>query len=581
MEHFFMKADHLIQNGEWEEARKLIKDRMNEHPRLHMINTYLSVLASSISGETSSREKALSELSETEAFYKKFKKSEVGGLIAVVKDLNQQVKDGREDCYHSEERQHTNFVELDELNEEQLTKNFQLDFETLLAEIHFWRGILQFQGGNILKGLYNMRKSYNEYKDVYKEISQHMNEPKTSNNFIHSDVIHNAEFGVGSFNFLLGILPPYLLKILSIVGFDVDRERGIEMLRKILNYGGRNKTYSSFMLCVNFLFIPRALVDREKNLREVGPIIENALNVYPKSTLLKFMSSHYERKLGNVEKAIRDLVEAVETCKTSIGIVPYNYLCDLAINYILLLEWEKATTILDELISSKEEFDTRGVCAMMLSVCKEKFGDKQGALDLANSLEKYVSKHSKIDKFALEKINLLKHIKSDEEKHLVMLISTFQLLYLRRDLANLNSERASKLCTYFDEIVQKVNIDEKSKVAGDIKSGIATVQGQLFKSIGKSAEANQAFETALLQEGKIKYEKQWIASSYYEIGEAIYMDQIKDKELDKQTKHDLLVKVKKYFDKCYKISGYPFEEVLISRVRLAIKQVEQEIQQSK
>ncbi|KAL9646941.1 hypothetical protein ABK040_013800 [Willaertia magna] len=581
MEHFLMKASHLMQNGEWEKVKALVKPIMEQHPRIQMVHTSLNIFASSISGETSIREKALEEISETENVYKKIKKSEIPKLINVIKDLNQQIKNEGNEYYLSEERKDKNFVELEELNQEQLNKNFTLDFDLLDAELHLWRGILQFHAGSYIKGFYNMRKSYVQYKEIYQVILQNVNESKESNNFIHSDLIHNVEYGIGVFNFMLGILPPALTKILSLVGFDSNRDEGLVLLRKVFNYGGRNKSNACFMLCLNYLFTPRALVDKEKNLNEVQPIIESILKIYPTSSLLLFMSSHYERKRGNIEKSIKDLVESVNTCKNSIGIKPFNYLFDLAINYILLFDWDNASKILIELVNSKEEFDTRGVSAMMLSVCYAKLNDNDNALNIINSLDKYVSKNSRIDKFAIEKIDLLKHIKTNDEKQLIMLLSTFQLLYLRRDLANLNNEHATPLSTYFDEIVDKVQIDDKSKVAGDIKSGIAVVQGQLLKSIDKLEDSRKAFESALLQEGKTKYEKQWIAFAYYEIGEAIYMEDIKDKELEKQKKHSLLLDVKKYFDKCSKISGYPFEEVLHSRVKLAIKQVEAEIQQSK
>ena len=379
---------------------------------------------------------------------------------------------------------------------------------------------------------------------------------------------------------MLSILPPALTKILSVLGFDADREQGLSFLKKVHDYGGRQVGNSSFMLCLNYLFIPRALQDREKNLTEVGPILERVGKILPQGGFFKFIKSHYERKRGDITAAIESLTQAVAICRTAMGSTPNNFLHELGVCHLLTLNFSDASLIFSDLIKVEKEFDTKGISAMLLAVCKLKLGEKDVANDLIKNLEKYISKNSRIDKYTLEKVDLIKTLGSEEEKHLMMLVSSFQYLYLRRDLANIDEQHAEPLFEFFNSLCADVKIDEKSKIYGDVEAGMAVVKGQFYRQVGKKEESNAEFKKALSFENKVKIEKQWIAFSYYEVAESLYLNNAKN-ETDTNKKVELLTEVKKNLEKCNKASGYPFEEVLHSRAKLAAKQVDAELKELK
>lgn len=379
---------------------------------------------------------------------------------------------------------------------------------------------------------------------------------------------------------MLSILPPALTKILSVLGFDADREQGLLYLRQVHDYGGRNYGNATFMLCLNYLFIPRALQGREKNLIEVKPILERTQSILSESGFFRFINSHYCLKSGDVSGAIENLQQAINILNESMGSRPHNLLFELASCQLITFNFEKASEVLQQLLESEKEFDTKGISALALAVCKIKLGDKDGANQLIKNLEKYTSKNSRIDKFTLEKIDLFKQIQTEDEKHLLALVSVFQIMYLRRDLANLTAQYAEPLYQMFVEVCSAVKTDEKSKIHGDIQSGIAVVKGQFLRQIGKREESQEEFKRALTFDGKIKYEKQWVAFSYYEIAESIYLNEVSG-ETNATKKIELLNEVKKNLEKCNKLSGYPFEEVLHSRAKLAQKQVDAEIKETK
>ncbi|KAF0978139.1 hypothetical protein FDP41_002654 [Naegleria fowleri] len=573
-----MKGNHLVWNTEFEEARNYLNS-LKTNPRMTFELGSIAALSSNISGETAMREQGMSDLENAEHALKKIsKKDDILKLVEEYKALNKKLKEASEDYYTHTERSHKNFVELEEMNEEQILHNFELDLTLLNGETHLLRGILQFHASSYLKGFYNLRKAYLKFKEVYTTVESLKDEPKTSPKFVHSDLLHGAYFGLGIFNFMLSILPPTLAKILSVLGFDADRDQGLHLLKQVHDYGGRHLGNGGFMLCLNYLFIPRALQDREKNLQEVSPILERIGSRFPKSGFFKFIHSHYDRKAGDINSAISNLKDAIQITAKSMGTKPNNFLFELGVCYMLIMNFTEAAAIMEDLVKSEKEFDTKGISCMLLSVCKLKLGDKERANILIKDLDKYVSKNSRIDKFALEKVDLIKHINTEEEKHLMMLVSIFQILYLRRDLANLSADIADPLYQFFLSVAKDVKIDDKSKVHGDIESGMCVVKGQFLRQLGKKEESSAEFQKALTFENKIKLEKQWIAFSHYEIAESCYLGDVKT-ETDEKKKLQLLHEVKKSLEKCNKLSGYPFEEVLHSRAKLALKQVEHEIKE--
>ena len=144
------------------------------------------------------REEGMRDLEKAENAMKKVsKKEEILQLVKEYKKYNKILKESSEDYYSETERAHPNFIELEDMNEEQTLHNFELDMTLLSGETHLLRGILQFHGGSYLKGFYNLRKAYMKFKEIFTIVDSLKDEPKSSSKFVHSDLINGCYFGIG------------------------------------------------------------------------------------------------------------------------------------------------------------------------------------------------------------------------------------------------------------------------------------------------------------------------------------------------------------------------------------------------
>ena len=551
-----------------------------------------AAFSSGISGETNQREVAFEQIVAAENSLKKVhRQDDILKMIHDIKQYNKELYDMPStssnseldvavDFFDSADKSHPNYCLLDEMTEEQQLSNFELDLKLVDAEAHLIRGLLQFMDGSYLRGFYNFRNSYLKFKEVYHKIETLKDEPKTSSKFVHSDVIFPSYFGMGVFNFLISVLPPTLASILSVLGFDADRELGLKLMTQAQEYGGRGLGNASFMLCINYLFVPRALQDRQVNLNLVKPILDKIYKQYPKGGFFKWVLSHYELKIGDLTNSVIHIKEAVSLLKEAMGTSPNNYLFETGFTLVVAMQFEEAQEVLYELINKEHANDSKGNAALILAVCKLKCGDIKGANEIIDNLSKYVPKQGK---FSNEKIETLKYAKNEEERHLIMYLSFFQLMYLRRDLANLKPEHAKPLYELFQKTCLSKTIDEKSKVYPDIQACLSVIRAQFTKILDDAEKSLPEFQNAIAFENKIKIEKQWIAFSYYELAESLYLTKYKkcDDSVSKDDKLKLLHDAKHNLEKCNKISGYSFEEVLHTRAKLALKQVEDDIKHLK
>ncbi|KAG2379448.1 hypothetical protein C9374_006565 [Naegleria lovaniensis] len=599
------KGSCMIWNAELTKAREYLSPHIDTLPRFAFEFASIDAYIAGISGERQECHSAFENLEKAEQCLANcYRKEDVLKMIESIKKMNEECdkelsSSNKQWLYDSCDKCHPNYVELKEMTAEQQLFNFELDLKLVNAENHFLRGLLQFLNGSYFKGFYNFRKSYLKYKEVYNQVESLKNETKQSSQFVHSDVLIGSYLGIGVFNFLISVLPPTLAKILSVLGFDADRELGLSLMHKTHDYAGLHLGPASFMLCINYLFIPRAFEERSINLNRVKPILEHVTHVYSESGFFKFIQSHYEMKCGNMELALQHMTQCVNIMKRETGSTPNQHLFEKSNMLMLSCQFEKAHIQLEEMLSNtSRQFDSKGNCAFFLIVCKIFLGDEKGALDMMNGkngmppLETYMTSSNK---FAKEKLELLKHVKSDRTKLLIPILFFFQLAYLKRDLANLKPQYLKPLhdlfmkhfcnCNQPHELLEpKVfsEEEEQSKVYGDLCAGYCVIHAQTLNVLGQNEQAMKLFKKALSYENKIKYEKQWIAFSYYELAEYLYLHGEKQKKNQMKGGQDLKVQqcqeqVKEYLTQCNKMSGFPFEEILHTRSKLALKQIDQEM----
>ncbi|EFC49446.1 hypothetical protein NAEGRDRAFT_78228 [Naegleria gruberi] len=570
------KANYLVWNTELEQAKEYMADK-SHIPRMALELATIPAFVSAACGDENMRKFAFDKLGGLESTLQRYKRSEdISKMIDEISKWNAEITVEDLERFDSAEKTSENYCKLEELTRDQQMFNYELDLKLVDAESHLLRSLLQFMDGSYIRGFYNFRSCFMKYKEIYHKIEQFKNEPKTSNNFIHSDVIYPTYFGVG----LVSVLPPDLLAILSHIGFNIDRDLGFELMKKAQQYGGRILGKATFMLCLKYLFIPTPFQKPKINLDLAEPILQKVGNLYPKSGFFKFVIAYHNVKNGQVNKAIENISQSIEVLTQASGETPISMIYVLGLAQFYAGNLEQAEELSTQVANhEKGKFDATGNSIILLAACKLKKGDKQAANQLIDSLAKKVSKQNK---FPHEKVETLKHIKNEQDRHLFIILSLFQNIYWNRDLLHMSEELITPLYEFFKQFVLDVKVvDEKSKVYPDICSGIHFVNAHFLQVLNKAEESLQEFHKTTSFE-KIKIEKIWSAFSYYELAEFTYFNKVvAGVENSQEEKLKYLHETKSLLEKCQKISGFTFDDIIHARAKLAIKLVDKEVKEIK
>ncbi|CAK9819949.1 Tetratricopeptide repeat protein 39B [Anthophora plagiata] len=111
--------------------------------------------------------------------------------------------------------------------------------------------------------------------------------------------------GIGSFNLMISLLPPKIIKLLEFVGFSGDKEYGLSELEAGYSErrGLRHVLCAIFLLSYNLL-ISFALGHHDGDLDWCEKALEKELSHYPNGVMFLFFKGRYELARGNFENAI-------------------------------------------------------------------------------------------------------------------------------------------------------------------------------------------------------------------------------------------------------------------------------------
>jgi len=463
-----------------------------------------------------------------------------------------------------------NAYELENLSEKQLLENFRLDIETAQAEVSMQRGIVQFQNNSFLRGAYNLRKGWKGFEYLNDKINNKMQCTDVSqDNFVHPDIVNAINYGVGTFQFGISVLPSTIIKVLSYLGFRADREEGISMLRSAFDSQSRVSSPAAALLSVNYLFVPRAFADKETILNEYQPIIDKLVETYPNGSFFLYMAANFWRKKGDLSKAIGYLTKAVQRAEEEYNTTPSQHVFELAQCYFMQENYPATTEQLEKVFRSHADFDMRGLTAMELAICYEHLGKHKECDDILTNLDSYICKDSRIDKYALEKNKTLKLLKKKRNEIVVQLhVAHYEIFYLKRDLSNLTPQDAKRLLASFK---RDVGDYENSDMTVDTICACSVIEACLSRQIGEDlSDVKNKFTRVIELAPKLKIEKQWGAFANYEMAEVLYHEN--RGQLTQQT----LAVVLSYLESAENYKNYPLEDILRTRIKMALKQVRKE-----
>ncbi|KAL0481603.1 tetratricopeptide repeat protein [Acrasis kona] len=460
-------------------------------------------------------------------------------------------------------------IELTTLKESQLINNFKLDLEAARAEALLNKGINLFHTGAHVNGAYQLRKSWKRYESLYKECQKRKGLERHNEQFLHPDLVNVINYGVGTFLFLVGFLPSAITTVLSWIGFKADRELGLSLLQETCEQSLLAGPAASTILSINYLFIPRAFSKRGEGLKNFEPIMHSILKQFPSGSIFLLMAAHYYRKSGDIETSVTVLERSIESARNAFDVMPSMYMFELSQSLIIIENYKRAAELLEKICldENNKNFDLRGVAALELAVCNLYLDNKPRALELAKQLDQYVNKKSRNDKYAATKNDNIHRIitrhgsnsqQADEEILILLRASHYELLYLRRDIANLSASRAQTMLNSFKSHVTQMPNDNP-----DLVAACTVIEACLLYQIDSNDDRIELMLKKVLTL-KVQHDVQWLACSRYELAEVMY---------NQEHTQEKLIKIRQLLQEAERYKGYWMEEITKNRIKMALTQV--------
>ncbi|KAL0478784.1 tetratricopeptide repeat protein [Acrasis kona] len=430
------KCTHYIWEGKIEEANQLLKPYTDMLPRLSVTSTLPSVFKSIVAADEEARNDAIRTIDHSFILVQKVEKYDNNMMLYLAKEtieLNKLYLNGGTDPSLG-------------FSDEQLVENFKLDLVLCAAELYFQKGFIQFFQNAYIRGMYNLHLSYKNFNTILDKANT------KKPNFYCRHIIDCAKSGMGTFQWMLSLLPGAFVSILSLIGFDPSHQRGLESLKQSFDANCHMSPLSAVVLAVHYIFIPNAFDTTDiKTYRKVLDVMKERQG---DSTVFPFIDGYYIKKTGgDVEEAVRLMSYAIAKCEQAYEVMPSNFAFELVQCYVLHGSYSSARDLLEKLLSpTAPNFDCSGMAATELVLMNILCGaqESEGAVE-------YIS--SKCSEKA----------KGVQERRVFMLISMYEFWYLRGELSNINEKCARMhlkvLKDWYDDIDDDVKLSNSMRVA--------------------------------------------------------------------------------------------------------------------
>lgn len=460
----------------------------------------------------------------------------------------------------------------------------QLDARVVQGDSLYMTAILQMTRDAKITGILNLRKSWKAFEATQKLLPTNAS---TSDDPALAELVRCVEFGNGIFLWAISIIPKKFLKLVQLVGFKADRDKGLAYLKRAHDGAGVRGPYGTMLLLVNNLLLPRGLADVSQYLAEANTLIEGTSAKFPNGSLFQVMGSHCRRKMCDVDGGVEFMERAIKSC-SSLKQAPLIYRYELANCYCMKLDFKAAVPLYEELIKMPD-FQVRVIAAVQLACCYATLGRSDDAAKQFKSVDKLLKKPTSLDKQMVRQSARF----AANGAHFAI----YELLYMRRDLVKMTKYMETfleSLEAAADKTKAKEPVDVKARLAAapsgldKMKNGFSSllgkksaaapaastadvhhaddrasyllVRGSMLKALGRSDDAMQCFRD-IIELKPVLQEKFFVPYALYELGESLY-EKGQLKEADAKMRE------------CAKApSGYDWEDPLKIRLRIVSDQI--------
>ncbi|KAL0484778.1 tetratricopeptide-repeat protein [Acrasis kona] len=563
MFRFFEQANFAILEGHYSEAKSILEPYITSNALASLEYTQIDLGRSNITGENHLRVDAKKQLEMTESLLDNHERDD-NQILGFAKDtirLNRLAITTIVEGYRFPPNEGAVPL-LDDLDDAQLIYNFRILVHAMRAEIAVSKAMLHYYASSLLKSAYYIRKGYKSFETAYNMIN--LNNPNasnmSSNQYVHPDLIDYVNFGMGSYWYILSIAPKGLQSVLGFLGFTMDKKKGIEMVRKSVFNEGRTFASGVLVLSLHYVFISSGFKDNKRRLNKFTPVIDLCVGKFKYGPAINALISQYHRKFGHLDLAIEYNIRAIDVSQQTLGIVPNAFLSDLGQCYYVKMDFPNSIRVLEQAVNKPGTFDGKGLIALYL-LCAYNISNKP-CKPLLVLLSNSIDKKSRIDKYATEKLKVLKAIEKNDKEFAVNLFCThFDTIYARDRMDELDDNAEALLKPMLDLM--------ESQYQATPDMTFDTQAARLFVFTTLSRRLNLLTQDQIINNLKIvinmsqrvKYEHQWSAFANYELAKLLYLQPNSNKQA-----------VMSLLQLAMDTKSYAMEEVFQTRIKTSMLQ---------
>ncbi|XP_069106835.1 tetratricopeptide repeat protein 39C-like [Argopecten irradians] len=551
---------HMLLNNGFDEAQALFEKYKSESALMHAGYSFVYFMQALMSFEEEKIDEAVKVLQETE----KACDTDSGLFKSLRKKLRSKKKKDSEQQISVEER---------------------IQRQVVVADSLLYQSILIMTSQDIpgyMKGGWHLRKAWKIYEKLHKEVvslqekQAKLKQSRSKNSLPPNDVNPGQEgpyddnenelpeevlsrllgavnFGFGTFQLCISMVPPKILKLIEFLGFEGDRVAGLAAL----DYTSRSRDMKAPLATLGLLWYHTVLRpffaldganDCSAGTADAEEIIDSKEREFEHSSLFLFFRGRICKLRRKSDDALTVYTQALEAAA---GQREIELMCQYEIGWCNLMKLNYRECLNNFKRLKDETKWSKCYYTYLMGVCLGAMGDLPAAEETLRKVPGLLKKKNhQIEAFVSRRAEKIKKMTLSQEYCRLL---TLELVFLWHALPTCTPEELQPYLTVCD-----MQTDNKSF---HLK---CLLEGSVFKELGEEELAIQCLEESLARHQGMKDDHHVAAFANYELA-SIY---IKKPQTVGKAK-SLLQSIKDTY------KDYDFENRLVVRINNALRQLKE------
>ncbi|CAM6096667.1 unnamed protein product [Calypogeia fissa] len=228
----------------------------------------------------------------------------------------------------------------DNISEEELTcRIIEAEATYLLALLCFFEESM----ASFFRAALLIRKAIQGYKHCHTILQRQCHASRSKHD------VGAVQLGFGGFSLAISMLPPKLLRLLSVLGFPSNRDAGLHAVNQSLIGGGLRSSVAGVLLLSYHVILPAFFSipqEREQHVLSAERVLTMLQTLFPDSFFLSFYRGRLQRLKGDLEGAIEWFTKLDEGLRlepnSKFFKVRHAWVYELGLSHMMQLQWEAA-----------------------------------------------------------------------------------------------------------------------------------------------------------------------------------------------------------------------------------------------